>query len=237
MEFRTLEADEIDCRISRINKQYISMLLYKDARVDQNILDATVGRMNWQRHHSRDNANCIVSIWDEDKYQWIEKEDTGKESFSEAEKGLASDSFKRACFNWGIGRELYTAPEIIFRRNLANVTDDNKCYDKFYVKHIAYDDNRNITELTIVNNTTGVTVFDTTTANERNDIEEFGRSFDSDLQPKNNEESTELCSDKQINYLNTLLKGKKEEYLSLYHVDSVSKLTKSQASAIINKLK
>ncbi len=88
------------------------MLLYKDARCDQNVLDEAVGPYNWQRSHNRDNANCIVSIWDEKKGQWISKEDTGTESRTEAEKGLASDSFKRACFNWGIGRELYTAPAI-----------------------------------------------------------------------------------------------------------------------------
>ena len=99
-EFRKLNANEIDCRIAKVNKAYITLLLYKDARVDQNILDETVGRMNWQRHHSRENANCIVSIWDADKVQWIEKEDTGTESNTEAVKGLASDSFKRACFNF-----------------------------------------------------------------------------------------------------------------------------------------
>ena len=110
MEFRLLRADEIDCRIAMVQSWGISLLLYKDARCDQNILDETVGAMNWQRHHSRDNANCIVSIWDAEKSQWVEKEDTGTESFTEREKGLASDSFKRACFNWGIGRELYTAP-------------------------------------------------------------------------------------------------------------------------------
>ena len=72
-----------------------SLLLYKDARCDMNILDETVGSKNWQRKHTRDNANCIVSIWDEDKKQWIEKEDTGTESYTEKEKGQASDSFKR----------------------------------------------------------------------------------------------------------------------------------------------
>ena len=114
MEFRKLRADEIDCRISQIGSNYCTLLLYKDARVDQNILDETVGCMNWQKRYVRENANCIVGIWDEEKKQWVEKEDTGTESFSEAEKGLASDSFKRACFNWGIGRELYTAPTIMF---------------------------------------------------------------------------------------------------------------------------
>ena len=112
LKFRPLRADEVELRVSTCNQNGFSLLLYKDARCDQNILDETVGAMNWQRHHSRDNANCIVSIWDDTKKQWIEKEDTGTESNTEREKGLASDSFKRSCFNWGIGRELYTAPFI-----------------------------------------------------------------------------------------------------------------------------
>lgn len=124
MEFRKLTAEEIDCRISICNQWGVGLLLYKDARCDQNILDETVGPMNWQRHHSRDNANCIVSIWDKEKQQWIEKEDTGKESFTEAEKGLASDSFKRACFNWGIGRELYTAPDMfVLKKDLKHLEE------------------------------------------------------------------------------------------------------------------
>ena len=105
--FRPLVADEIDCRISTIKDKDgkptgLSLLLYKDARCDQNILDETVTPMNWKREHTRDNRNCIVSIWDEKKQQWISKEDTGTESNTEKEKGLASDSFKRACFNWGM---------------------------------------------------------------------------------------------------------------------------------------
>ena len=79
LKFRSLRADEIECRVSSIKENGLSLLLYKDARVDQNILDETVGPLNWQRHHTRDNANCIVSIWDSDKKQWIEKEDTGKD--------------------------------------------------------------------------------------------------------------------------------------------------------------
>lgn len=145
MIFRLLKAEEIDCRIGTVKKDDsgFSLLLYKDARVDQNILDETVGPMDWQKHYSRDNANCVVSIWDDNKKQWIEKEDTGTESNTEAEKGLASDSFKRACFAWGIGRELYTAPFIWI---------NGKCdkYAKYYVSKIAYDDARNISQLAIV---------------------------------------------------------------------------------------
>ena len=163
MEFRTLKANEIDCRVATINDKGLTLLLYKDARVDQNILDETVGAMNWQRHHLRDNANCVVAIWDDKKEQWIEKEDTGTESYTEKEKGLASDSFKRACFNWGIGRELYSAPFIWIKAGDAQIKQGNNgkfvCYDKFIVEQILYDDNRNIVALSIKNATTNGRVF------------------------------------------------------------------------------
>jgi hypothetical protein len=163
LKFRLLEANEIDCRISTINEKGLSLLLYKDARVDQNILDETVGSMNWQRHHSRDNANCVISIWDSEKCQWVEKEDTGTESFTEKEKGLASDSFKRAAFNWGIGRELYSAPFIWIKATDAKIVQGNngkmQCYDKFRVEQILYDENRNIVALSIKNDTSKQRVF------------------------------------------------------------------------------
>lgn len=155
MEFRLLRADEIDCRISIVQSWGIGLLLYKDARCDQNILDETVGAMNWQRHHLRDNANCIVSIWDDQKQQWIEKEDTGTESNTEREKGLASDSFKRSCFNWGIGRELYTAPNMtVYSKDLTSFEKDDRnrytCKDRFVVTDIQYD-GRKIQSVTIKN--------------------------------------------------------------------------------------
>jgi hypothetical protein len=153
LKFRQLRADEIDCRVAQIKPNGLSLLLYKDARCDMNILDETVGPMNWQRKHGRDNANCIVSIWDEDKKQWIEKEDTGTESNTEAEKGLASDSFKRACFNWGLGRELYTAPFIWVSSDKCEITQKNgktTCTDKFAVTDIKYTDGK-ISDLTIMN--------------------------------------------------------------------------------------
>ena len=144
LKFRPLRADEVELRVSTCNANGFSLLLYKDARCDQNILDETVGAMNWQRHHSRENANCTVSIWDTDKEQWIEKEDTGTESFTEKEKGLASDSFKRACFNWGIGRELYTAPFIWISGNV----EQNK--NGKYVPAKSYDRKLRIADLATV---------------------------------------------------------------------------------------
>lgn len=156
--FRDLKADEIDVRIAQVTDKGVSLLLYKDARVDQDILDETIGAMNWQRKHSRDNANCVVEIWDNSKGIWVGKEDTGTESNTEKEKGLASDSFKRACFNWGIGRELYTAPFIwVSKCNL--IETDRKdakgkpiytCRDKFKVEKIEIK-NKVITGLSIIN--------------------------------------------------------------------------------------
>ena len=148
--FRNLRADEIDCRIGQIKDNGLTLLLYKDARCDMNILDETFGPMGWQRHHSRENANCIVSVYDEQKGEWIEKEDTGTESNTEAEKGLASDSFKRACVNWGIGRELYTAPFIWIGSDKCKI-ENKKCYDKFHVAEIGYNERGEINKLVIAN--------------------------------------------------------------------------------------
>lgn len=153
LEFRDLRADEIDCRISTVKETGLSLLLYKDARCDMNVLDETVGPFNWKRAHSRDNANCTVSIWDDSKYDWVSKEDTGTESNTEAEKGLASDSFKRACFNWGIGRELYTAPFIWIKSGLFRDK-----YDKFEVQEIKIVDKK-IVALAIYNRTLKKTVY------------------------------------------------------------------------------
>ena len=156
LQFRPLKASEIDVRIAQVKQNGLTLLLYKDARCDMNLLDETVGPYNWKKSYSRDNANCTVSLWDSEKGEWISKEDTGTESFTEKEKGLASDSFKRACFNWGIGRELYTAPFIwvtnagIFKQTV-NGKDIYKCNDKFKVKEIEYDENKNITKLVITN--------------------------------------------------------------------------------------
>lgn len=113
-----LVIDQIDFRIQSINKGgYATILAYKDARVDINRLNAVCGQLGWKRAHTRENHNCIVSIWDEECCHWVSKEDTGTESMAEAQKGLASDSFKRACFNWGIGLELYDYPLIQVKLN------------------------------------------------------------------------------------------------------------------------
>jgi hypothetical protein len=152
LKFRNLRADEIECRVQSVKSNGFVLLLYKDARCDMNILDETVGCLNWQRKHLRDNANCVVSIWNDKTLQFISKEDVGVESYTEREKGQASDSFKRACFNWGIGRELYTSPFIwINDSSFIKQTKGNKLavYEKFKVYHIKTSEDKKIEELGI----------------------------------------------------------------------------------------
>ena len=149
MEIRLLRSDEIECRVGTVKDKGFSLLLYKDARVDMAILDETFGIGNWQRQHEviNDNLFCNVGVRFERENgfgEWVWKQDVGTESYTEKEKGQASDSFKRACFNWGIGRELYTAPFIW-------INGDDK-YTKFKVTEIAYNDNREINHLVIIDN-------------------------------------------------------------------------------------
>lgn len=162
--FRLLKANEIDCRIATATEKGVSLLLYKDARVDMNILDETVGPLRWQRSHEVIDGRlyCTVSIFDSEMDTWVSKQDVGTESNTEKEKGQASDSFKRACFNWGIGRELYTAPFIWIPADKCTVTkrgDKWACYDTFRVTQILYNEMGEIVALAIKNEKRGEMCF------------------------------------------------------------------------------
>ena len=153
---RLLRADEIECRVSVINERGLSLLLFKDARVDRKILDETFTPFGWRRTHQSIDGNlyCTVEIWDKEKQQWISKQDVGTVSYSEKEKGQASDSFKRACFNWGIGRELYTAPFIWISAENVSIKPKGDRYttsEHFLVRAIDYNEEREISYLMIVN--------------------------------------------------------------------------------------
>ena len=168
---RLLRADEIECRVAMINERGASLLLYKDARADQKILDETFTPFGWKRTHQIIDGNlyCTVEVWDTQKDQWIAKQDVGTVSFTEKEKGQASDSFKRACVNWGIGRELYTAPFIWIPAGNMKIQKKGEKYvttDRFEVKSIDYNANREIVSLEIVN-ASGAVVFRKTEAADK----------------------------------------------------------------------
>ena len=163
-EIRLLSKEDIDVRVAQTNTYNnngqlvvkVSLLLYKDARVDMKVLDELFTPMGWKRTHKLigDRLYCQVEVWDAEKKEWICKEDVGVESNTEAEKGQASDSFKRACVNWGIGRERYTAPRISIELNDKEYTRDQqgkiRVWASFSVKSIDYDTKtRTITSLEI----------------------------------------------------------------------------------------
>ena len=164
MNFRTLKADEIDVRVQQVTEKGAVLLLYKDARADMNLLDEA--GVKWKREHQLINGNlfCTVSIYDPEIKEWVSRQDVGTESRTEKEKGQASDSFKRACFNWGIGRELYSSPFIwvdISRITTYKNAKTGKIatYDKFEVEAIEYNDKREISALAIRNSKTKERVF------------------------------------------------------------------------------
>ena len=150
---RNLKPSEIQCRAQVIKDHGFSILLYKDARVDMNILDEEFGPKNWKDSYQEINGNlfCTISIWDSEKEQWISKQDAGSESNTEKEKGHASDAFKRAGFRWGIGRELYSAPFIWINAKNGDYKEYNgkkRLKINLYVSHINVEDGV-ITELRI----------------------------------------------------------------------------------------
>lgn len=123
---KPLDFNDIELRVQSINKgKYATLLAYKDARVDMNRLDEVVGALDWKREHFTigDTMYCRVSILDRSTGQWVTKEDCGTPSMTEKEKGLSSDAFKRACTNWGIGRELYSFPLISVKLDDAEVQE------------------------------------------------------------------------------------------------------------------
>lgn len=164
MKFRNLEAEEIECRVGTVSKNGsgLSLLLYKTARADANVLDETVGAENWQCefYECKGTLFCKVGILVGDRWVW--KSDAGAPSNMEAAKGEASDAFKRACFKWGIGRELYSAPFIWVPKEKCELVPLSKggytTYDRFEVAKIAIEAGR-ITGIRIVNSKTGQIVY------------------------------------------------------------------------------
>ncbi len=163
-KFRDLTADEIEVRVQSANAKGVTLLLYKDARCDMNILDETVGADNWQNRFYENKGILFCSLGINTNYdkpdlpdRWVWKDDAGVESNTEAEKGNASDARKRSGFAWGIGRELYTSPFVWVKAEYCNIEDTKTgkkaCYDKFVVEKIKIE-NKKIVGITIRNTKT-----------------------------------------------------------------------------------
>ena len=160
--FRTLTAADVEIRVGQCSEKGVSLLLYKDARVDMRLLDETVGPENWQCRYDTIDGKLFCSVGVKCGDEWVWKQDVGSPSNMEADKGEASDAFKRACFRWGIGRELYTAPFIWVPSDKCTIKPGKNgkpaCYDKFAVATMDVDDGR-ITALAIRNAKSGAIVY------------------------------------------------------------------------------
>lgn len=227
MEFRLLRADEIDCKIKTCASWGVMLLLYKDARCDMNILDESVGSMNWQRKHELINGNLFCSVGIRDENGWTWKQDVGVESYTEKEKGEASDSFKRACFNWGIGRELYTAPRMnVYAKDLKTLKDVNGkwvCNDFFTVQDIQYN-GRKICFVRIRNEKTGQDISFGTPAGE---------------EQRQKEIAYQCIGEDRANVLRTLLMQKQVDehtILDNYHVSKLEDLNEEQHGSVVRRL-
>ena len=245
ISIRLLKPNDIECRVAQITKNGLQLLLYKNSRTDMAILDETFGPLNWQRRHSRENANCIVSIWDDTKKAWIEKEDTGTESNTEAEKGLASDSFKRACVNWGIGRELYTSPFIWVKDTNCKITEGANgkltCKDRFEVTEIGYNEHREINKLTIYNITQRATAY--SYSDGKSQKVEPATPTDGRIREDAKELNPEYDPDAKIDgitlkfIVNAMPSDRLAKMCEYYGIKHASELTKAQAGKVLNQLK
>ena len=158
-KFRVLKPEEIEVKVKQVTEKGAVALIYKTSRVDMDILDETVGAENWQSEYQeiKGNLYCGIGIKDETTQDWVWKWDCGIESRSDgdgSEKiGEASDAFKRAGVQWGIGRELYTAPFIFLPLETVSNGKGYKLknpFSRFDVKEIEYTESRKISKITIV---------------------------------------------------------------------------------------
>lgn len=174
LKFKDLTKDDVEvrvqsCGISKKGNKYARLLPYKNARIDMRYLDETLGCMNWQRkqYECKGNLYCEIGVYDEEKKEWVWKGDCGKPSNAEKEKGESSDAFKRAGFCWGIGRELYTSPDIWVYGDFLDIEkkynpqtkkEVYSCNNNFKVTNMKVVD-KIIVELTIEEEKKGVEVF------------------------------------------------------------------------------
>ena len=250
IKFRDLRADEVECRVGATNNTGFSLLLYKTARTDANILDETVGAFNWQKRFYQVKNTMICSLginmfYDDETKEpyWIWKDDAGDESNTEAIKGEASDSFKRAGFAFGgIGRKLYNSPFIWI-----TTTDQNTSKSRYFVKEIDFDEN-SVSKLIVCNEKTNEVVFSypkgakvsqtSPKAPKKGTMEEITQGIgDSFIEESTISQETKdkivaitgrLAADRYTDFKN-YLKG-------TFKVDSVGELTEKQGQQLLKAL-
>lgn len=236
-KIRCLKPEEIEIRVQQVIEKGAQLLLYKDSRCDKRILDETFGIFGWKDRYEEVKGNlfCTISIYDDEKQQWIDKCDCGTESFSEKEKGEASDAFKRAGFNVGIGRELYTRifyfASVPTKKNDKGKYDLVNKYEKFTVAEISTNEETEKIEKIKIADSKGNIVFS------------YGYPKTSTkVEPKKLDKPVEMITDEQIKLLHTLLtklnnEEVKQKLYEKFKIKSSKELSKKNATTMIDFLK
>lgn len=235
-KIRCLKPEEIEIRVQQVTEKGAQLLLYKDSRCDKRILDETFGIFGWEDRYEEIKGNlfCTISIYDDKKQQWVDKCDCGTESFSEKEKGEASDAFKRAGFNVGIGRELYT--RIFYFANVPTKKNDKGKYDlvnkyeKFTVVEISTNEETEKIEKIKIADSKGNIVFS------------YGYTTTLPKTEKKVDKPLEMITDEQIKLLHTLLtklnnEEAKQKLYGKFKIKSSKELSKKNATTMIDFLK
>ena len=266
LRFPLLNKDQIEVRVGQVSQKGCTLLLYKTSRTDAEILDKVVGQGNWQKRFYtlqgvgvgdsvRSIVVCSVGIYDEDKHEWIWKDDSGTESQVEQDKGVCSDAFKRASGGscWGIGRELYYTG-FIFVKVPTQQKQNGKGYEltdrfqTFEVKEISWNENPLTLKTLVIVDNNGQVVFSkgssakvsqTTEKPQKKDIleqatKDIGNSFieDSEITPE-----TKLAITKIIGTLSAERYANFKKYLEeTYLVESVGDLTEAQGKHLLKVL-
>lgn len=236
-KIRCLKPEEIEIRVQQVTEKGAQLLLYKDSRCDKRILDETFGIFGWKDRYEEVKGNlfCTISIYDGEKQQWIDKCDCGTESFSEKEKGEASDAFKRAGFNVGIGRELYTRifyfASVPTKKNDKGKYDLVNKYEKFTVAEISTNEETEKIEKIKIADSKGNIVFS------------YGYPKTSTkTETKKVDKPVEMITDEQIKLLHTLLtklnnEEAKQKLYEKFKIKSSKELSKKNATIMIDFLK
>lgn len=236
-KIRCLKPEEIEIRVQQVTEKGAQLLLYKDSRCDKRILDETFGIFGWKDRYEEVKGNlfCTISIYDDAKQQWIDKCDCGTESFSEKEKGEASDAFKRAGFNVGIGRELYTRifyfASVPTKKNDKGKYDLVNKYEKFTVAEISTNEETEKIEKIKIADSKGNIVFS------------YGYPKTStNTETKKVDKPVEMITDEQIKLLHTLLtklnnEEAKQKLYEKFKIKSSKELSKKNATIMIDFLK
>lgn len=247
-KIRCLKPEEIEIRVQQVTEKGAQLLLYKDSRCDKRILDETFGIFGWKDRYEEIKGNlfCTISIYDDEKQQWIDKCDCGTESFSEKEKGEASDAFKRAGFNVGIGRELYTRifyfASVPTKKNDKDKYDLANKYEKFTVAEISTNEETEKIEKIKIADSKGNIVFSygyskTATKTETKKVDKPVEMIDANQIKVIHTLFTKIEKSESQVFKNFTNDKAKENVYNQYKVKSSKELTKENANKMIDLLK